>query len=237
MKILAIDTATEACSVALLYPSTKTEAQAFETDVIFDVCPQQHSQKILPMIDELLKRHQLNITELDGIAYGRGPGSFTGVRIAASTVQGLALGADLPVVEVSTLAIMAQQVYTQTGQTEVLSLIDARMQEVYLGQYEIVEGLAQEKSSEQVLAPDGALSVLKSMPETAGIAGTGFAAYADLFAPHLQNRQVEVEYPNAQFMLYLAKQALETGNSVKSDQIAPVYVRDKVTWKKLPHKA
>lgn len=246
MKILAIDTATEACSAALLYPNPNSlivsddHKQALDAelniDVIFEVCPQQHSQQILPMVDKLLKRHEIKITELDCIAYGRGPGSFTGVRIAASTVQGLALGADVPVVEISTLAIMAQQVYAQTGEIEILALIDARMQEVYLGHYEIIDGLAREKSNEKVIDPQLAMSILQSIPKSVGLAGTGFAAYAELFASNLQNRKVGVEYPNAQFMLYLAKHALETGKTVSCEKIAPVYVRDKVTWKKLPHK-
>ena len=237
MKILAIDTATEACSVALYFPSENGAATEWQVDSHFDILPQQHSQQILPMVDALLRKNKIKITELDAIAYGRGPGSFTGVRIAASTVQGLALGADVPVVEVSTLATMAQQVFMQTGQTQILALIDARMQEVYLGHFEIVNGIAQALSPEQVLGPELALQLLQTKAQTAGIAGTGFAAYAEMFASDLQNRELDVEYPNAEFMLPLAIQAIEQGNTIASENITPVYIRDKVTWKKLPHKA
>jgi tRNA threonylcarbamoyladenosine biosynthesis protein TsaB len=206
-------------------------------DCIFDILPQQHSQQVLPMIDRMLIKHKLSVHDLDAIAYGRGPGSFTGVRIAASTVQGLALGADLPVLEISTLAAMAQEVYSKTGQTEVLCLIDARMQEVYLGHYSIKDGLAILNDAEQVVAPEQALEKLQSLGASTGLAGTGFAAYSELFSKAINQRSIGVEFPSAEFMLILAKEALNKGLAVDSAAIKPVYVRDTVTWKKLPHKA
>lgn len=238
MNILAVDTATEACSVALLTNQTNKNGLAKQViDCIFDILPQQHSQQILPMIDSLLTKYKLSVQDLDAIAYGRGPGSFTGVRIAASTVQGLALGADLPVLEVSTLAAMAQEVYSKTGQTEMLCLIDARMQEVYLGHYSIKDGIASLNASEKVVAPEQALEKLQSLPACAGLAGTGFAAYSELFSKAIDQRSIVVEFPSAEFMLLLAKKALDEGLAVESAAIKPVYVRDTVTWKKLPHKA
>jgi tRNA threonylcarbamoyladenosine biosynthesis protein TsaB len=238
MKILAIDTATEACSVALMdsaeYHTSNEIDKSF--DSIFEICPQQHSQQILPMIDKLLKRNACKLSELDAIAYGRGPGSFTGVRIAASTVQGLAFGANLPVVHVSTLAAMAQQEYANTGRKEHLVLIDARMKEVYMGHYKIVDGVAVQQVEESVVAPESALAYLMSLPEDIGLAGTGYITYAEIFAQSLQNVVLNVHYPHAAFMLPCAVQAMQKGSSIVVDDINPIYVRDKVTWQKLPHK-
>lgn len=241
MNILAIDTATEACSVALLRgKSTETSAQTGSPeeliDSIFDICPQQQSQQILPMIDTILCRHNLVPADLLGIAFGCGPGSFTGVRIAASTVQGLAFGANLPVVQVSTLAAMAQQVYSQTGCEEQLVLIDARMKEVYMGHFKVVDGLATAQIKEVVATPADALIYLHTLPQSIGLAGTGFVTYADLYSEALQAFTLNVHYPNAKYMLPFAKRSMQNNTSISVDEIAAVYVRDTVTWKKLPHK-
>ena len=119
MNILTIDTATEACSVALQFDQTLFTR--------YEVCPQQHSQKILPMVDAVMKEAGASLTELDGLAFGRGPGSFTGVRIATGIIQGLALGSQLPVAGVSTLAAMAQQVINSGDVSDVAVAIDARL--------------------------------------------------------------------------------------------------------------
>ena len=125
MKLLAIDTSTEGCSVALLNGS--------ELLHLDEVCPQQHSKRVLPMVQQLLNESGLILQQLDGIVFGRGPGSFTGVRIGVGVTQGLAFGADLPVYGVSTLAAMAQAAYRLHGAKQVISAIDARMAEIYLG--------------------------------------------------------------------------------------------------------
>ena len=121
--ILALDTATEACSVALLHQDRIT----FEDEL----SPRTHTQRILPMVDGLLKNANLSIKEVDYLAFGRGPGSFTGVRVGVGVAQGLALGAELKVVPISNLTTMAEQAYQELGATEVIALIDARMNEVY----------------------------------------------------------------------------------------------------------
>ena len=229
MNILVIDTATEACSVALLNGN--------ETDVIFDICPQQHSQRILPMIDELLSKHAIKITDLDALAYGRGPGSFTGVRIATGIVQGLALGADLPVIEVSTLAAMAQQNYMQHGYLVSKVLIDARMQEVYFGHFKVqqnaVDAVVVERQTEAVLSPEEAVAKFAEISDDGhlvGRAGTGCDGLATL-----QNAEpVNVLYPSAEYMLPIARKAFKDGHTISVDDISPIYLRDKVTWKKLP---
>ncbi len=239
MKILAIDTATEACSVAIYIASVPENDPSNEQaliDSIFEICPQQHSQQILPMIDQLLTRNNISVTDLDAIAYGRGPGSFTGVRIAASTVQGLALGANLPVIQVSTLAAMAQQNFAQHGAYESLVLIDARMQEVYLGHYSINNGIAEQQLPEAVVSPQQAFEYLSQLSAQCMGAGTGFEAYAELFSKKLKGRAIKVEYPNAAYMLPEAIHEYKQGKYIPVEQIEPVYVRDTVTWQKLPHK-
>ena len=156
MKLLAIDAATEACSVAVC-----------DGDVIhgqFEVCPQQHSQRLLPMVQQVLAEAELQLSDLELLAFGRGPGSFTGVRIATGMIQGLALGTELPVAGVSTMAAMAQQAYAQQGAEYIAVAIDARMQEVYFAQYQIENGLAKLIGEEAVLPPAQAAELLGDNP-------------------------------------------------------------------------
>ncbi|NVK56501.1 MAG: tRNA (adenosine(37)-N6)-threonylcarbamoyltransferase complex dimerization subunit type 1 TsaB [Alteromonadaceae bacterium] len=223
MNILTIDTATEACSVALQYDNTLFTR--------YEVCPQQHSQKILPMIDAVMKEAGVSIGQLDGLAFGRGPGSFTGVRIATGIIQGLAFGSDLPVVGVSTLAAMAQQVIDSTAVSNVAVAIDARMNEVYFAQYSNCDGVASLDGEEVVISPDAA--VLKLESPSAAFAGTGWAAYPVL-AEQLQEHKVNVTYPYARFMLPLAESGLAKGQGQPAHAVTPEYLRNTVTWKKLP---
>ncbi len=133
MNILAIDTATEACSVALKYNDTIITR--------FEICPQQHSRRLLPMVDEVLKEAQVALPDLDLLAFGRGPGSFTGVRIATGMIQGLALGTGLKVAGVSTLEAMAFEMASKTEDKAALIAVasDARMNEVYFAVYKQTE--------------------------------------------------------------------------------------------------
>ncbi|MCC2616264.1 tRNA (adenosine(37)-N6)-threonylcarbamoyltransferase complex dimerization subunit type 1 TsaB [Aestuariibacter halophilus] len=221
MKLLAIDTATEACSVALHYDDQVSGA--------FALTPQQHSQRLLPMVESVLSEAGVTLAELDGLAFGRGPGSFTGVRIATGMIQGLALGTGLPVAGVSTLSAMAQQVYSQTGAQRVAVAIDARMDEVYFGQFECNDGVMTLVGEEAVLPPDMALQQLQDV--TVAKAGTGWAAYPVLAE---LGGVSDVLYPDARYMLPFANAALAAGQGAMARDIQPVYLRDKVTWKKLP---
>ncbi|MDC8830583.1 tRNA (adenosine(37)-N6)-threonylcarbamoyltransferase complex dimerization subunit type 1 TsaB [Alteromonas gilva] len=223
MNILTIDTATEACSVALQYNN------ALYTR--YEVCPQQHSQKILPMIDAVMQEAGASIGQLDGLGFGRGPGSFTGVRIATGIIQGLAFGSELPVAGVSTLAAMAQQVIDSTTASDVAVAIDARMNEIYFGRFSNQDGLATLQGEEVVIAPEAALELLDDAP--AAFAGTGWAAYPVLTA-QLQAHEVKVSYPYARFMLPLAERALSAGQGQPAHAVTPEYLRNTVTWKKLP---
>lgn len=235
MNILAIDTATEACSVALQF-----------NDIVitrFEVCPQQHSQRLLPMVDDVLKEAQVTLGDLDLLAFGRGPGSFTGVRIATGMIQGLALGTGLKVAGVSTLEAMANEVVSKTENKDTLIAVasDARMNEVYFAVY------AQSHSGlvlcveEQVCPPDIAIEKLNALRDSSSAsviaAGTGWSAYKELEQWKSEvcgEVTSEVTLPNAQYMLKLALDAYQKGEVTEAVNVEPVYLRDKVTWKKLP---
>ncbi|MDM8563559.1 tRNA (adenosine(37)-N6)-threonylcarbamoyltransferase complex dimerization subunit type 1 TsaB, partial [Candidatus Marithioploca araucensis] len=129
MKLLAFDASSPACSCALYLDGEITER--------YEIAPRQHAALILPMADELLTEAGLKPIELEGIAFGRGPGSFTGLRIASGVAQGIAFAADIPVAPISSLATLAQAAYIENGAQKVLAAIDARMSEVYWGMYVI----------------------------------------------------------------------------------------------------
>ncbi|USV59452.1 tRNA (adenosine(37)-N6)-threonylcarbamoyltransferase complex dimerization subunit type 1 TsaB [Aeromonas encheleia] len=231
LKILAVDTATEACSAALLVG-----------DKLFsrwEEAPRDHTRKILPMVQAVLDESGLSLDQLDAIAFGRGPGSFTGVRIGISVAQGLAFGAGVPLIGISTLAAMAQGVYRQEGAQKVLSAIDARMNEVYFGRYELQAGCMRLVGEEVVRDPAQLVSELTGEGVLAGrwlAVGTGFETYGEQLnglAEALVISQ-QVRFPAALDMLPLARAAWLAGEAVPVEQASPVYLRDKVTWKKLP---
>ena len=223
MKILAIDTATEACSVAL------TDGQHVFS--VWEECPQQHAQKLLPMVTDILAQANIHKSELVGIAFGQGPGSFTGVRIATAHCQGLALGLDIPAVGISTLHTLAVGAceHAQLTRGNVAVAIDARMGEVYFAQFCVREGQVTMVGTETVLAPEAAAAQL---PDDFIAAGTGWAAYPELAA----RGQADITLPHAKDMLALAQAQFAEGQGQAVEAIAPQYVRDTVTWKKLPGK-
>ncbi|NKF51580.1 tRNA (adenosine(37)-N6)-threonylcarbamoyltransferase complex dimerization subunit type 1 TsaB [Shewanella sp. WXL01] len=226
MNILALDTCTEACSAAL-----SSQQQLFSRSAD---APREHSQRLLPMVDEVLQDAEITIADVDLIAYGRGPGSFTGIRICTSMTQGLALGHDIPVIGISTLATMAQMAINIHGAKQILCCIDARMNEVYWGQYINQDGVAVLVATEQVSSPDDMVIALDTEQEIIAC-GTGFDAYLEL----LERAQVislseQVKYPDASAMISLAKVGFDAGEHTSVDELAPVYLRDTVTWKKLP---
>lgn len=227
-KILAIDTATENCSVALLVNDQVISRS--------EVAPRDHTKKVLPMVDDVLKEAGLTLQDLDALAFGRGPGSFTGVRIGIGIAQGLAFGADLPMIGISTLAAMAQASYRLHGATDVAVAIDARMSEVYWARYTRQENGAWAGVDEECVIPPANLVEEAQADEKTWItAGTGWAAYQDELAnlPFAVSAS-EVLYPDSQDIVLLAKQELEKGNTVPVEESSPVYLRDNVTWKKLP---
>ncbi|EPF2930184.1 tRNA (adenosine(37)-N6)-threonylcarbamoyltransferase complex dimerization subunit type 1 TsaB [Vibrio navarrensis] len=227
-KILAIDTATENCSVALLVGE-----QVFSRS---EVAPRDHTKKVLPMVDEVLQEAGLTLHDLDALAFGRGPGSFTGVRIGIGIAQGLAFGADLPMIGISTLAAMAQGSYRQNGATHVATAIDARMNEVYWGRYQRQEdGRWQNVDDECVIPPADLAAQLSPDAQTWTTAGTGWDAYSDaLGALTISVEKGDILYPDAQDIVVLASHEWAAGNTVAVEESSPVYLRDNVAWKKLP---
>lgn len=230
MIFLALDTSTEACSVALSY-----NGRVLALD---EVCPQQHSKRILPMVQQVLAEAGVSLNQLNGIVFGRGPGSFTGVRIGVSVAQGLAFGVDVPVYGVSTLAAMAQAAAQNKQATQVIAAIDARMAEVYLAAYkQDPQGLMQAVSDEVAAKPNAlsaAVTALSFNSDVLGV-GTGWQTYAtELQAALPATIAADILYPSAQFMLPFANDAWQNGLFVAAEQAEPVYVRDEVTWQKLP---
>jgi len=231
LKFLAIDASTEACSVAL----------AFDNQTIseFELAPQSHSLLLLPMIDRLLKKSGVKLSQLDGLIFGQGPGSFTGVRIGVGVAQGLAFAADLKVVGVSTLQTMAQKAYCLHQQTEVIATIDARMTEVYAGYYQLNEqGIMESVLEDTVLPPEelaGYLSKCLAQDQQAYGVGTGWDAYKnELESLKINAGTPEILFPNAEDLLEIGQYYFSKGLAVSAEQAQPVYVRDTVSWKKLP---
>ncbi|AOM39897.1 tRNA (adenosine(37)-N6)-threonylcarbamoyltransferase complex dimerization subunit type 1 TsaB [Xenorhabdus hominickii] len=226
-RILAIDTATEACSVAL-WNEGAVEAQ-------FEISPREHTQRILPMVQNVLSKGSVSLQQLNALAFGRGPGSFTGVRIGVGIAQGLALGAELPLLGVSSLKTMAQGAFRLKEATNVLVAIDARMGEVYWGQYSRnSQGVWQGDETESVLKPEQAQAIMSSLSGEWVIAGTGWEAYPQLLESHLSLVTSDITLPYAEDMLPLAVQMWNAGEATTVENAEPVYLRNEVTWKKLP---
>ncbi|MDE1460426.1 tRNA (adenosine(37)-N6)-threonylcarbamoyltransferase complex dimerization subunit type 1 TsaB [Spartinivicinus poritis] len=223
-KLLALDTATEACSVALALNGNITEH--------FEIIPREHSQKILPMIDELLATAGLTIKQLDGIAFGCGPGAFTGLRIAAGITQGLSYAADLPVIPVSNLAALAHYGMRQYQADSVLCAIDARMDEVYWAQYILQNNQLTLLGKEVVKAPEQ-VEILQPERNWIGI-GTGWK-YQEILNAKLTDYYIN-EYPHAYDIAAIATLLFEQGKTVSSEQALPVYLRDNVAKKKSEQK-
>ncbi|GIU43020.1 tRNA (adenosine(37)-N6)-threonylcarbamoyltransferase complex dimerization subunit type 1 TsaB [Shewanella algidipiscicola] len=224
LTLLALDTCTESCSVALRYQG---QVYAQQADA-----PREHSQRLLPMVDKVLNDANIGLSDVDLIAYGRGPGSFTGIRICTSMTQGLALGQDLPVVGISTLQAMAQATMDIHGTAQVVAAIDARMGEVYWGEFINQSGVATLIGRESVCAP-AEVSRALDYQYAVMACGTGFDAYPELLIDGMVVAP-EAKFPEAKYMLKLADIAHGAGQSTDVEGLEPVYLRDTVTWKKLP---
>jgi len=219
LKILALETSTDACSVAVWADGNVVER--FETG-------NQHSELILPMVQAVLVEAGVALTQLNAIAFGRGPGSFTGLRIGAGVAQGLAFGANLPVVPISSLAALAQGV----DAPRVLAAIDARMGQVYFGAHaKNDKGLVELVGVEQVVSP--AEIPLPKGRDWVG-AGSGWDQYHALLSARLDGRLARWERqasPRARFVAELSSAAYRAGQAVAAEQALPVYLRDEVAVK------
>jgi len=215
MKLLAIDTTTDVCSCALYLDGDIQDRSV--------IAPRQHTALILPMADELLHEAGLKPIQLDGVAFGRGPGSFTGLRIASGVAQGIAFAADIPVAPISSLAALAQAAYIENGADKVLAAIDARMSEIYWGCYIIdKQGIMRLEGMENVGAPDKIN--LPSTEQWYGV-GSAWTLYAEkLGVQHYQGDR----YPQARAMIPLALAAFHEGQVVSAENALPVYLRNQV---------
>lgn len=220
MKLLALETSTEACSAALYIDGVINEC--------FELAPKIHTRRLLPMIDSLMAEAQLRPQQLDAIAFSRGPGSFTGVRIATGVMQGIALGADLPVVPVSTLAALAQAYFDAFKLSSAFTALDARIGEVFWGIYhKSPEGYAELFAAECVTPP----GVVELPNELAAGVGSGWGAYRELLLGDKPHQIVEFHpdaLPRASAIAKLGVLGYQTGLAVDVTEALPVYLRDKV---------
>lgn len=218
MKLLAFETATEACSVALY-----VDGQVLER---FEIAPRRHAELSLPWAEELLAEAGVARSQLDGIALGRGPGAFTGVRLAIAIAQGIALALDRPLIPVSTLQVLALR--APADAVQVLASIDARMGEVYVARQVRVQGQWQLQGEERVCAPEAV-----SLPEATrwfGV-GTGFGAGGGVLATRLAAQLDGVDaqaLPRASDVLALAVPAFARGEVMAPERVEPAYLRDNV---------
>lgn len=217
MRLLAFETSTEACSVAVY-----VDGQVHER---FEVAPRRHTELALPWAEALLAEAGIARAQLDAIAVGRGPGAFTGVRLAIAVAQGIALALDRPVLPISTLAALARR----AGGERRIAAIDARMGEVYLGAFALeADGGLRALADEVVVAPDAA-----ALPEGGGWrgAGTGFAAADGALRAGFGDRLVAVDaaaLPHAADVAALAALAFARGEALAPERIEPAYLRNNV---------
>jgi tRNA threonylcarbamoyladenosine biosynthesis protein TsaB len=219
LKILALETSTEYCSVALWLDGAVSERCVR--------VGQKHSEVLIAMLDALLKDAGLGVKQVDGIAFGKGPGSFTGVRIACGVAQGLALGADIPVLGVCTLQALAEA----SGQDKVIAVLDARVSELYLAAYERRHGVWETRVAPCLCSADTAPDI-----DGAGWfgAGSGFAvAGAELMVRY--GGQISgmdaLAVPPASAVARIGAGEFAKGNAVDAAQALPLYLRDKVALK------
>lgn len=242
--ILAIDTSTDACSVAISTPSGVHQT--------LSVSPREHTQRLLPAVESLLAQHELSLSQCDAIAFGAGPGSFTGLRIGLSTAQGLAYGADLPLIPISTLKAMAysairlqglvgkaqavgqnQQGEGSDGGYTVIPMLDARMNEVYVSAFHVdTQGDVRRLMADAMSAPEQA--ALFDMPRDSQLYGVG----SGWLYPCIQERfdcQAQYDtyfYPHAYDVALLAADDYQSGNVESPLTVTPTYLRNEISWKK-----
>ena len=216
MKLLAFETATEACSVAVFVDGDVLER--------FELAPRRHAELALPWAEALLAQAGVSKSQLDAIAVGRGPGAFTGVRLAVALAQGIALALDRPVVPVSTLAALA----AQASGARAIAAIDARMGEVYLGAFLAVDGEPRPEGAETVVAPAQA-----ALPQGMGWhgLGTGFAAADGALCQRFGAALAAVDasaLPHAADVALLGARAFARGGAIAPERLEPAYLRDNV---------
>lgn len=230
MKLLALDTSSVACSVALAYEGGIWERH--------EEHPREHTRLLVPMIQSMLDESGVKLDDLDAIVLGNGPGSFIGMRIAASVAQGLAHGAGLGVVPVSSLAAVAAEVFSRDADHYVAVAQDAHMSEVYLGVYSRGANDLPVATFEERICGQGAIDELRSLgDESVVAAGDGWNRYPELAANNesLLARQAGALYPRAKFLLPLGDAARLLQGAQPAADLQPAYLRDKVAEPPAPN--
>ena len=226
MNLLAIDTSSDACSVAL--------QSGGEINEQFVVQPKQHTDILIPMIKNLLHDAGVELQDLDAIVLGNGPGSFIGMRIAASVAQGLAFASGLKIVPVSSMAGVAAEVMHRHSATAVIVAQDARMNEVYLGTYRSDDDRLPAAITEELLQPIEQIDGLTGIGTSELVAaGKGWQIYPSLLELNRSEivRVVDVHYPKAEYLLALGARGWQRGEAIEAENLAPAYIRTKVAEK------
>lgn len=221
MNLLAIETATETCSVALSIDGEVRER--------YEHAPRKHAELLLPWVQQLMAEAGLNFNSLDGIAFSRGPGSFTSLRIGIGVVQGLAWASERPVIPVSSLAATAQAAVNE-GISSALVALDARMNEVFTGLFAVNDrGVMAPVTGERVCSPNDVPAPARA--GTSGV-GIGFARYEalDRLAAKLDGVRTDL-WPRASTVITLAQDWLRDNDALPAEQAQPVYLRDNVAKK------
>jgi tRNA threonylcarbamoyladenosine biosynthesis protein TsaB len=239
LQLLAIETSNDACSAALLTDNKVT--------TFFEIAPKQHTKLILSMINSLLNDARLSLAQLDAIAFSYGPGSFTGIRLATSVAQGLAYGAKLPVLAISTLRVLAQRAAIEKNAKKVLVAIDAKMQEIYWGTYVADEiGIMQAAIHDTLCQPidvcmpieaeyDSQLLISKNAINNWVGVGNGWTNYRKILCQKLNLLNIpilDISFPRAQEVITIAVQDFKMRKTLTPEMVLPNYLRNNVTHAK-----
>jgi tRNA threonylcarbamoyladenosine biosynthesis protein TsaB len=226
MILLALDTTAESCSVALW-----RDGEVFAQ---LETIPRTHTRRLMPMIRSLLSDQGLAPADLSAVAFGRGPGSFTGLRIAAGVTQGLAFGLDCPVVPVSSLAACAYQAWLQYQAPRIAVAFDARMNEVYWGCYAVAEGELVLCGDERICPPEAVALPTKGQDWFGAGDGWNLSARMPTDITAAVTTFDASVVPTAEAIVRLAARDFARGVAYDAAAAAPVYLRDSVAWQKLP---
>ncbi|NIC04693.1 tRNA (adenosine(37)-N6)-threonylcarbamoyltransferase complex dimerization subunit type 1 TsaB [Billgrantia bachuensis] len=229
--LLALDASSSACSAALLLRRDGAEERLVSR---FALTPREHTRRLLPMVDEVLAEAGVSPVDLDAVAYGRGPGSFTGLRIAAGTAQGLAYGLDRPLLGISTLEALALAAHRRHGVEHVVTAMDARMGEIYVAAWRCRDGTTEALLEEAVIPPQRLqLPAIAGQGGWYGI-GSGWSLWEAMPAEVqavVGQRDAESE-PAAEEMVMLAARDYAVGARTTAHEAQPIYLRDEVAWQK-----
>jgi tRNA threonylcarbamoyladenosine biosynthesis protein TsaB len=229
--LLALDASSSACSAALLLQREGDDDMLITR---FALTPREHTRRLLPMVDQVLAEAGLAPAELDAVAYGHGPGSFTGLRIAAGVAQGLAYGLDRPLFGVSTLEALALGAHRRHALSHVVTALDARMGEIYVAAWRCQEGLTEVLSEEAVMPPERLqLPPGHASCDWVGV-GSGWTlreAMSDEIRTAVGQGDTSLE-PAAEEMVLLAARAYAAGERHAAHEVQPIYLRDQVAWQK-----